>query len=64
MSDRSAFVIPKGVSLNQDSEGICIEFDDDIVIQSPVGMPIKKLSSLSGNIRIEIDIEIDIETEN
>ncbi|MAA78096.1 MAG: hypothetical protein CL916_02465 [Deltaproteobacteria bacterium] len=59
MSDRSAFIIPKGVSLEPDSQGICIEFEDDIIIQAPVGMPIKKLHSRSGTIRIEIALDVE-----
>lgn len=59
MSDRSAFIIPKGVSLEQDTQGICIEFEDDIVIQAPVGMPIKRIHSRSGSIRLEIDMDVE-----
>ena len=58
MSNRNAFVIPKGVSFDQQPEGLSIEFDQDIVIQAPVGMPIKKLSSRFGNIRLEINAEV------
>jgi cytoskeletal protein CcmA (bactofilin family) len=58
MSNCTAFVIPKGVSFEQHPEGICIEFDQDIVIKAPVGMPIKKLSSTNGNIRLEIEAEV------
>ena len=59
MSDRSEFIIPEGVSLELDSQGVCIEFEDDIVIRAPVGMPIKKLHSRSGTIRIEIELDVD-----
>ena len=59
MSDRSAFIIPKGVSLEQDAQGICIEFEDDIIIQAPVGIPIKKLHSRSGTIRVEIALDVE-----
>ena len=65
MSNRSAFVIPKGVVFNRDTKGICIEFDQDIIIQSPIGMEIEKLYSKYGDIRIDIPCELnDISAPN
>ena len=65
MSNRSAFVIPKGVVFNRDTQGLCIEFDQDIIIQSPIGMEIEKLSSKYGDIRIDIPCELnDISAPN
>ena len=54
MSNRSAFIIPKGVVFNQDTQGLCIEFDQDIIIQSPIGMPIEKITSKNGDVRVDI----------
>ena len=58
-SNKTAFIFPKGLQFQQESDGLCIEFEHDIIIQAPIGIPIKRIHSKQGNIHLDITGAVD-----
>ena len=56
MGTSNAFIIPAGLSFEQGPQGISIEHEGDIILQGELG-GIHRLTSLNGDIRIEIPLQ-------
>ena len=62
MAKKAALVLPAGVSLTVETDGLCIETDADIVIEGPPSQPLARLQSNKGNVSIKSPEPVEIGT--
>ena len=55
MAKAEAFVLPAGIQLHLDGEGLSIEHAGDVVLNNDLGRTLKRISSTGGNVTLNID---------
>jgi len=55
MAKAEAFVLPAGILLTLDADGLSIEHAGDVVLNNDLGRTLKRISSTSGNVTLNID---------
>ena len=55
MAKAEAFVLPAGILLHLDADGLSIEHAGDVVLNNDLGRTLKRISSKEGNVTLNID---------
>jgi len=55
MAKAEVFVLPAGILLHLDADGLSIEHAGDVVLNNDLGRTLKRISSTSGNVTLNID---------
>ena len=55
MAKAEAFVLPAGILITLDGDGLSIEHAGDVVLNNDLGRTLKRISSTSGNVTLNID---------
>jgi hypothetical protein len=55
MAKAEAFVLPAGILLTLDADGLSIEHAGDVVLNNDLGRKLKRISSTAGNVTLNID---------
>jgi hypothetical protein len=55
MAKAEAFVLPAGIVLTVDPDGLSVEHAGDLVLNTDLGRTLKRISSTAGNVTINID---------
>src|SRR5690349_6598232 len=55
MAKAEAFVLPAGIVLSMDTDGLVVEYAGDVVLHSDLGQPLKRVVSSSGNVTVHMD---------
>ena len=57
MSKLSSFIIPAGLVFEQGKDGLSIEHQGDIILHSTLGLPLRRIRSVKGDIELHVDAE-------
>jgi hypothetical protein len=55
---RPAFIVPEGLTLVSEDDGLFIDFDGDVVLRSPLGQQVTRVRSRNGNVVLGPKIDV------